>query len=546
LIPEGGRAPEYSRMTMRQWARSVIAPSLFILMASAAVAGADGARIDQDLHEVTIQRLQTHYASGTYTARQVVEWHLGRIQKLNAKYKALVDVYGEEALAKASRMDAAAQGGARRGPLWGVPVVIKGNTAIAGKVLANGWQGYARADHALVARRSATVVERFERAGAIILGQSNIPDFVASDSTVSSFGGRTGNAYDVWFSPGGSSGGSGVAVALGFAVIAQGSDTANSIRNPASNASLVGVLPTHGLVSIAGMHPFDRLLDNTGPMARTVTDAALALDAMAAPDSSDPRTGQGIVKRVSQSYMSFLKPGALKGKRLGVPHVILEGKDANVLSAESRAAFMKSVERLRALGAEVIFSEEILPEEFQRVSVAVKTAMYRTEGVAQFLKDYAPVEMSSPDGFRFRAAYGIPLDILTQKAGQFELASDPLAETHYYAPKRALTQMYQSTLRKHRLDAYVYPPLQVPANDERKPLPEGFPSDGPYSRTDWTNRLGVPAVVVPAGFYETGLPYGLEMSADFGQDGELLGYAYAFEQATRARKPPRLDVADAP
>jgi amidase len=529
-------------MTMRRSTHSVIALLTLILLAtSAAAGGIAGTRIERDLHEVTIRQLQAHYARGTYTARQVVEWHLGRIQKLNPQYRALVEVYGEEALAKASRMDEAAKGGAERGPLWGVPVVIKGNTAIAGKVLANGWQGYARADHALVARRSATVVERFERAGALILGQSNIPDFAASDSTVSSFGGRTGNAYHVWFSPGGSSGGSAVAVALGLAVLAQGSDTANSIRNPASNGSLVGVLPTHGLVSIAGMHPYDRLLDNTGPMARTVTDAALALDALAAPDPSDPRTGLSTVKRVAHSYTAFLERDALKGKRLGVPHLILEGKDANVLSAESRGAFMKSVERLRALGAEVIFSEEILPEEFQRVSLAVKTAMYRTEGVAQFLKDYAPAEMSSPEGFRFRTAYGIPLDILTQKTEQFELAKDPLAETHYSAPKLALTQMYRGTLRKHRLDAYVYPPLQVPPNDERKPLPEGFPSDGPYSRTDWINRLGVPAVVVPAGFYENGLPYGLEMSADFGQDGELLGYAYAFEQATNARKAPQGD-----
>lgn len=516
----------------------LLSAALLACAAASTPAGAQQKPIDRDLKEVTIRQLQEHYQRGTYTAQQVVQWHMDRIEKLNPKYAPLVEVYREEALAKAAALDAQAKSGAKRGVLWGVPVVIKGNTAIAGKVIGNGWQGYARGKNALVATRDATLVRKFEQAGAVIVGQSNVPDFVASDTTISSFGGRTGNAYDVWYSPGGSSGGSAVAVALSMAVVAQGSDTANSIRNPSSNGALVGVLPTQGLVSIAGIHPFDRLLDNTGPMARTVTDAALALDALAGTDPQDPRTASGSVHRITQSYTAFLKADALRGRRLGVPHFILEGEDESVLSEESRKAFMRTVKGLQQAGAEVVFSEEILPQTFARVAEAVKTSPYRMQAVARFMKEYAPPQLGSPMAFQSQTAVGLPVDLLTDHAKQFELESDPLAETNYYAPRRALVALYQDALRKHRLDGFVYPALQVPPNDERKALPDDYPSDGPYSRTAWVNQLGVPAVVVPAGFYDDGLPYGVEMSADFGKDAELLGFAYAFEQATRARRAP--------
>ncbi len=133
-----------------------------------------------------------------HSLSRAAESRIDRIEKLNPKYRAFVEVYREETLAKASALDEAAKRGEKRRVLWGVPVVIKGNTAIAGKVVGNGWQGYTRSPTALVATRSATVVQKFEQADAVILGQSNIPDFAAS-----SFAGRTGNAYNVWPSPGG-------------------------------------------------------------------------------------------------------------------------------------------------------------------------------------------------------------------------------------------------------------------------------------------------------------------------------------------------------
>ena len=163
------------------------------------------------------------------------------------------------------------------GPLWGVPIVTKANTSIKGLVTTDGWEGYKIPGHELLAPKDATIIAKLRAAGAVILGQTNMPDFAASDTNRSTAFGRTGNAYDVRFSPGGSSGGTVTAVTSNYAVLGNGTDTGNSIRMPAATSSVVGVFPTRGLVSIAGIAPLDWLLDNTGPIARNVTDAAIAL-----------------------------------------------------------------------------------------------------------------------------------------------------------------------------------------------------------------------------------------------------------------------------
>src|SRR6202023_2600567 len=147
----------------------------------------------------------------------------------------------------------------------------------------DGWKGYMIPGHELIAPKDATIVAKLKAAGAIIIGQTNMPDFAASDTNRSTAFGRTGNAYDARFSPGGSSGGTVTAVTANFAVLGNGTDTGNSIRMPAATSGVIGVFPTRGLVSIAGVAPLDWLLDNTGPIARTVTDAAIALSVMAGP-----------------------------------------------------------------------------------------------------------------------------------------------------------------------------------------------------------------------------------------------------------------------
>ncbi len=203
-----------------------------------------------------------------------------------------------------------------RGPLWGVPIVTKANTSIQGLVTTDGWKGYIIPGHELVAPKDATIIAKLRAAGVVILGQTNMPDFADSDTNRSSAYGRTGNAYDVRFSPGGSSGGTVTAVTSNYAVLGNGTDTGNSIRMPSATSSVVGVFPTRGLVSIAGIAPLDWLLDNTGPIARNVTDATIALDVMAGEDPTDPRTTGSAAKAQPGPYTRYLKPDALKGKTL--------------------------------------------------------------------------------------------------------------------------------------------------------------------------------------------------------------------------------------
>ncbi|HMD73938.1 MAG TPA: amidase, partial [Steroidobacteraceae bacterium] len=221
--------------------------------------------MDRDLFEVTVPQLERFYMEHKYTVTQVVQWHLARIHRYNGVYRAVEQVFEKQALETAAQEDAEAARGGTRGPLWGVPVVIKANTSIEGEVTTNGWDGFAIRGHELVAPRDATIVSKLRAAGAVLIGHSNMPDFANSDTNRSSSFGRTGNAYDVRFSPGGSSGGTVTAVTSNLAVFGNGTDTANSIRMPSATSGVVGFFPTRGLVSIAGIAPLDWLLDDTGP-----------------------------------------------------------------------------------------------------------------------------------------------------------------------------------------------------------------------------------------------------------------------------------------
>ena len=322
------------KMRSRSWYLLLLLPLLgrgwMGALAAVPSAGNDPTQdsMSRDLLEVTIPELEQMYSNHKYTVTEVVQWYLARIAKYNGIYRAVQTVDREGALAAAAREDAeAAAGGShyQRGPMWGVPIVTKANTSIKGHVTTDGWKGYMIPGHELIAPRNATIVAKLRAAGAVIIGQTNMPDFAASDTNRSTAYGRTGNAYDVRFSPGGSSGGTVTAVTANMAVLGNGTDTGNSIRMPAATSSVVGVFPTRGLVSIAGIAPLDWLLDNTGPIARNVTDAAIALDVMAGADPMDPRTADSVTLAEHGPYTAYLKTDALKGKRFGVPAFILEG-----------------------------------------------------------------------------------------------------------------------------------------------------------------------------------------------------------------------------
>ncbi|HUB80462.1 MAG TPA: amidase [Bryobacteraceae bacterium] len=494
--------------------------------------------IDRDLLEVTIPQLESMYASHRYTVTQVVSWYLARIAKYDGIYRAVCTVDAPDALATAAREDAgAARGGSgvERGPMWGVPIVIKANTSINGLVTSDGWKGFVIPGHELRAPADATVVAKLRAAGAVILGQTNMPDFAASDTTRSSAFGRTGNAYDVRFSPGGSSGGTVTAVTANFALLGTGTDTSNSIRMPSSTSAVIGVLPTRGLVSIAGIAPLDWLLDDTGPIARDVADAAIALGVMAGEDPMDFRTAGSAAKAQPGPYTRYLKAGALKGKRFGVPAFILAAKS---LRPETREMFMKAVGDLRAAGAMVVIDDSILAGGFEQAVDKIKTWPYHFEGFETFLRNFGPPQYKS--AAEYAKAVGSPLPgMVTMGGGPSSLQSDPNADSNFFGPQRAALAIYNDTLDRLQLDGFVYPAAQMPPPDETMPQ-NGQLSSGPHSDTGWVNPIGVPAVVVSGGFYAGGLPFGLEISARQWRDGDLLGWAFAYEQSTHHRHPPVL------
>ena len=543
------------------------------ITAPPALAAPAPATIDRDLTEVSIPQLHALYDHHAYTIRQVVDWYLARIARYNPVYHPLEQVFADEARALADQQDAAKGPTAAHGPLWGVPMVIKANTSIAGKVTTDGWEGYTVAGHELVAPRDATIVARLRAAGAIIIGHTNMPDFADADTNRSSSFGRTGNAYDVRYSPGGSSGGTVTAVSSNLAVLGNGTDTGNSIRMPAATSALVGVFPTRGLVSIAGIAPLDWLLDNTGPIARNVTDAAIALGVMAGEDPLDPVTAGSAHKAQPGPYTAYLKTDALKGKRFGVPAFILAGSGipfhgipavvpdsaadraaANAtmpLDPRTRAAFMAAIEGLRAAGATVIIDDSILPPAFAHDALRIATYPYVREGTDAFLREFGPAQYHSST--EYEKVMGAPLGaaiIGTQpnnaeflsgdiKIRQRLVESDPDAQANLWGPRARVMKAYLDTMDRLHLDGYVYPAIQMPPVDETMPQNGGL-SDGPHSATSWVNMLGVPAVVVPGGFYRNGLPFGLEIAGRPFHDGDLLGYAYAYEQATHHRHPPVL------
>jgi amidase len=530
--------------------------------------------MDRDLLEVTIPQLQKMYLSHKYTVTEVVNWYLARIARYNGIYRAVQTVDSKGALAVAAREDAeAAAGGAgfKPGTLWGIPIVAKANTSIKGLVTTDGWKGYIIPGKELIAPKDATIVAKLRTAGAIIIGQTNMPDFAASDTNRSTAYGRTGNAYDVRFSPGGSSGGTVTAVTANMALLGNGTDTGNSIRMPSATSSVVGVFPTRGLVSITGIAPLDWLLDNTGPIARDVTDAVIALDAMAGEDPTDPRTKSSTTLAQPGPYTQYLKADALKGKRFGVPAFVLSGAGVPFqgipssetqpqvaadtassvlpLRPETREAFMKAIEGLRAAGATVIFDDSILPDSFAVTVARVGTFPYVREGTEKFLAEYGPAQyhssaeyekvVGSPLPATIIGGTGAPLQVGRRAVAQALIESDPEANANFFTPRQKAIAAYNETLDRLHLDGFVYPAAQMPPPDETMPQDGGI-SGGPHSATGWVNMIGVPAVVVPGGFYPGGLPFGLEISARHWKDGDLLGWAYAYEQATKHRRPPVL------
>jgi Asp-tRNA(Asn)/Glu-tRNA(Gln) amidotransferase A subunit family amidase len=412
------------------------------------------------------------------------------------------------------------------GSLHCVPIVLKDNFNTADMPTTGGNVSMKTSQPA----EDAFTVAKLRRAGALIIGKANLQEFARGGMSISSLGGQVLNPYDLTRTPGGSSGGTGAAVAANLALAGTGSDTGQSIRSPASANSLVGIRPTRGLVSRAGVIPNSQTQDEVGPIARTVTDAALILDVMAGYDPADPITsfGRG---RPAASYSHLLRADALKGVRIGVI--------TNLMGKEERHREVNRVmsavfDTLQSKGATLVRFD--LPE-YDALLPVIATDRLEARTVTE--RYFSTLPPNSP--IKTMAALIAAKTSAVQATLEAEYAiADGMNSLEYkqrMMNRDKLRLAVANKMAELNIDAILYPHqkiLVVPTNADDQAERNGTLSNG----------TGFPAVTFPAGFSAPtataplGVPVGAELlSLDYSED-KLLAYAYAYEQVVRARKPP--------
>ncbi len=489
--------------------------------------------------EATVADLQGHMAAGRHTARAIAEAHLARIAALDhagPDVRSVLEV-NPEALEIADRLDAERRAGRVRGPLHGIPVLLKDNVDTGDRMLTTaGSLALAGAP----APRDAFLVTRLREAGAVILGKTNLSEWANFRSTRSTSGwsgrgGQTRNPYALDRTPCGSSSGSAAAIAASFAALAVGTETDGSIVCPSSACGIVGLKPTLGLVSRSGIVPIAHSQDTAGPMTRTVRDAALLLGVLASggADARDAATAAA-QRHVLADYTQGLDAGALRGARVGVareffgfhPQVdeVLEGALRAIRDA---GAVLVDDVRLPTRGKFDAGEFEVLLWEFKADLNAYLAARGPGAGV-RTLADV--IAFNERERAREMPWFGQELMVRAQ-------AKTPLTDPKYRATlarvrRQAGAQGIDAMLAAHRLDVVVAPtggPAWV------IDLLNGDHFGGGFSSA--SAAAGYPHVTVPAGFV-AGLPVGLSFFAGAWADARLLRYAHAFEQATRLRRPP--------
>jgi amidase len=489
------------------------------------------------LEEATVEQLQNGMRSGRFTARSLAEAYLARIEAVDRRgpgLRAMLDL-NPDALAIADSLDAERRAGRVRGPLHGIPVVIKDNIDTADRMTTTAGS---LALEGSIAQRDAFVVERLRQAGAVILGKTNLSEWANFRSTRSSSGwsgrgGQVRNPYALDRSPCGSSSGSGVAVAANLAAVAVGTETDGSIVCPAHANGIVGIKPTMGLVSRAGIIPIAGSQDIAGPMARTVADAAMLLGVLAAPDPRDPATAAGR-GRADADYTRHLDPNGLRGARIGVARRVVTG-----YSPAADTVFRRAVEAMRRAGATIVDTVDIpFLGQYGGDEFEVLLHEFREE-LNRYLAGLGPDARvrSLEEVIAFnRADRERSMPFFGQEILEMAQARGPLTDTVYLRAleraQRLARQGLDSVMRTHRLDAVVAPtgspawPIDLINGDNFL----GASSTAPAV-------AGYPNVTVPAG-HVFGLPVGISFIGAPWSEPTLIRLAYAFEQATRHRRPP--------
>ena len=482
------------------------------------------------LDEASVRTIHAAIDARKVTCVQVVQHYLDRINAYDDRGPAInaiisINKRAAEAAADMDRLDPSTR--ARR-PLHCIPVVLKDNFHTADMPTTGGSVTFKN----LQTPDDGFVVRKLREAGAIIIAKANLHELARAGTTISSLGGQTKNPYDLTRTPGGSSGGTGAAIAANFGVLGTGSDTGQSVRSPSSANAIVGLRPTRGLISRAGVMPFSTTQDEAGPMTRTVEDVARMLDAMAGYDPNDPITAFS-VGHIPATYTAELKDGGLKGARLGLLTDFM-GRDP--IHEDVNRAVESAVTRMTAMGATIVrISIPRLDELTRGLSLMSFEFKAAFDHYLSGLGAAAPVKSLA----ELVARGEVHESMKRALEADLKVVDGPESPDYYRMVQRrnVLRQAVMTAIAANRLDAILYP------HQKRLVVPIG--EDQAERNGVLSNSTGFPALTFPGGFSPPtasapiGVPIGLELLGPEWSEPTLLRLAYAYEQASRHRKPPR-------
>ncbi|MCR8658616.1 amidase family protein [Paenibacillus endoradicis] len=476
-----------------------------------------------ELLEADIMNIQNAMAAGKLTAVELVQQYLDRIEAYDQDGPAIKSIISinEQALVTAAALDLEREESGPRGLLHGIPIIVKDNYDTLGMATSAGCtclqDNYSVSD--------SYMVKKLKDAGAIILAKANLSEFAINTDTNSSLGGQTKNPYDLTKNPGGSSGGTGAAIASNFGVAGLGTDTGGSIRIPSSYNSLVGIRPTIGLTSRDGIIPLALSQDVGGPMTRTVADAAIMLDAISGYDPNDIVTA-GSVGKIPTSYTQYLDKDGLQGARIGL--IVDSGVMGN--NAEVKQLMTNAVADMQAQGATVV--QVNIPNITKILSYSSLSAYEFKFNLNEYLSNPRMVDSNAVRYHSLGDIVASQNDFLASLKNTLTTRNNvEILETQEYKDillyrTRTTQQSLLQVMADNDLDAFLYPSTSGPTG----------------SSSGSANRLspfsGFPSISVPAGFVTSGTPIGLELLARPYEEGTLIKLAYAYEQATHNRHMP--------
>ncbi len=484
--------------------------------------------------EATVEDVHKAFKSGKLTARQLTQMYLDRIDAYDQKGPRLnvVITVNPKALEDAAALDAAYKKGGPVGPLHGIPVVLKDQMDVAGVRTTIGslvFKDY-------VPTRDATITEKLKKAGAIVLAKVTLGEMGGGDSFGSLYG-ESRNPYDPERTVGGSSGGTGGAVAANFATLGIGQEGFASIRRPSAWNSIVGMRPTPGLVSRAGVYAgWPGKTGSLGPMTRTVTDLAKLLDVMVGYDKEDPMTSYGVGK-IPPTYTKFLVKDGLKGARIGILRTPMgyttepDSEDFKTVTT----VFDKAISELKAAGAEVVDSVEI-PNLNELLAKRASSPSESGESTALWLARNPNSPYKTADDIK--AHPDAAKNVRLRGGGTTAYRSGEKAYYEYLEAREQLMLNVMKVMADYKLDAIVHKTV------EHTPtlIKDGI---GP----PYVNQKGAPhlntflifaaSLTVPAGFTPQGLPVGITFFGRPYSEPDMIKFAFAYEQATHHRVPPK-------